>query len=113
MVLDKDHSPAGYSKFLSKLLDRYYTLSRRAEPSTASELSIVPQYHIEREQSPRLRYSWPDTPSDLCAPEAATFAAQTINSATDSASHVARQEIGDLDMDFSLQHFVQSTLADA
>lgn len=112
VVLDRYHSPAVYSKFLSSLLDRHHTPSLRVDVGATSELPIVAHYREDREQSPPLGYSWPDTPCNTTAPDLVEEMAQRIDS-TDafagSDGHIVRQEIGDLDMDFSLPHFVQST----
>ena len=109
VALDGKHSPAVYAKFLSTLLGKYYTPSLQQDVKTASS-EIMAQYQPLREQTPPYAYSWPDTPSLVGTPEDDQGSAEDLPD--DSyAEHVVRQLAGEAEMDFSLQHFVRSTIS--
>lgn len=104
VVIDGRHAPALYSKFLSTLLDKHYTPAIHQEV-TSSE--IYSQYQENREVTPPHVFSWPDVPAvsePLPLPNGMTDAD------TETLLHVVRQQVGDADMDFSLSHFVSSSL---
>ena len=109
VALDGKHSPAVYAKFLSNLLEKYYTPSLQQDIKTASS-EITPQYQPSREQSPPYSYSWPDTPSMIGTPEDDHTSAGDLPEAS-YTEHVVRQLAGEAEMDFSLQHFVRSTIS--
>lgn len=101
VALDGRHSPAIYSRFLSTLLDKYYTTSLQNDIRSSD---IYPQYRDNRELTPPHAFLWPDIPSveGTPIPEAEQPAIH--------AMHVVREQAGEAEMDFSLSHFVQSTL---
>ncbi|KAJ3545622.1 hypothetical protein NM688_g5606 [Phlebia brevispora] len=108
VALDGRHSPAVYSKFLSTLFKKYYTPSLQRDVKSMSP-EILPQYDEERAQTPPYIYYWPDIPSVAGTPDAAS-----VLDVSDHDSHphryVVRQQVGEAEMDFSLQHFVRSTI---
>lgn len=101
VALDGRHSPAIYSKFLSKLLNKYYTPSLQQGISTAE---IYPQYPDSRMHTPPNTYLWPDVPSLDGAPT------PTLDPGGVQGMHVVREQDGEAEMDFSISHFVQSTM---
>lgn len=111
VVLDRYHSPAVYSKFLANLLERYYTSSLQARVRAASVPAPLLMIRPDRDHSPPPSYTWPDTPSSPYNLNAEDMVHQLdpTNMLAGSSDQIVRQEIGDLDMDFSLPHFVQST----
>lgn len=108
VALDGKHSPAVYSKFLSSLFSKYYTPAlERSIRSTPPD--IVPQYQQERVQTPPHLYAWPDAPPLVDSPgSSGDLDIESRNS--DSPAHVVFQQVGEVEMDFSLQHFVRSTI---
>lgn len=104
VVLDGRHAPALYSKFLSTLLDKHYTPAIHQEV-TSSE--IYSQYQENREATPPHVFSWPDVPA---VSEPAPLPVHMTDAVAETLLHVVRQQVGDADMDFSLSHFVSSSL---
>lgn len=103
VALDGRHSPAVYSKFLSTLLRKYYTPSLQQNIRHASP-DIMPLYHENREQTPPYIYYWPDIPSSMGNLDKPNAEGRDCPS-----RHTVRQEVGELEMDFSPQHFIRST----
>lgn len=101
VALDGRHSPAIYHRFLSALLDKYYTPSLQSDISPAE---IYPQYRENREITPPYAFLWPDIPSQEGTP------VPEVEQPVVHATHKVREQAGEAEMDFSISHFVQSTM---
>ncbi|KAI0818535.1 hypothetical protein BC629DRAFT_1587894 [Irpex lacteus] len=112
VALDGRHSPALYSKFLRSLLEKYLTPSLQAQIAAIAVFQPQNQTQRHYEQVSVDSYTWPDTTlPNIFTPQTQTFGNQYANASTSTSyeGHVARQLIGEPDMDFSLTHFVEST----
>lgn len=105
VALDGRHSPALYSKFLSNLLEKYYTPALREQIDGAES---PPHPSSDEGQHFSATFSWPDVPSYEPTPSA-----EPDDHSGGQGSHVVREEEGDAEMDFSLSHFVQSAIPPA
>jgi len=101
VALDGRHTPALYSRFLSSLLSKY---RQRAEPSYSNSRSsspraeIYPQHKDERFSTPPDVFSWPDTGHVHGYPRVSPG----------FMTEVIIQQPGELEMDFSLSHFIRT-----
>ncbi|KAI0693284.1 hypothetical protein BC835DRAFT_1088575 [Cytidiella melzeri] len=115
VALDRRHAPALYSKFLSNLLEKYLTPRMRANASLKQVSEQENPAQSQQEPTPLDYYSWPDTNVHIASPK--PLGAEYTNAASsapyEDRNHVARQMIGEPDMDFSLTHFVESTHSDS
>lgn len=103
VALDGRHSPALYAKFLSNLLDKYYTPALQEDiRSLQSSTETQPQ----SDDITSLPFFWPDVPSQEGTPV-------PLEARPHTPPAVVREEAGDLVMDFSLSHFVQSAIPPA
>ncbi|KAI0093578.1 hypothetical protein BDY19DRAFT_260419 [Irpex rosettiformis] len=112
VAIDGRHSPALYSKFLRSLLEKYRTRTPSLQADINAIASSQPQVsaQYQTQQYPLETYSWPDTTlSNVVAPQALGDKHANMGTSTSYEGHVARQLIGEPDMDFSLTHFVEST----
>lgn len=112
VALDGRHSPALYSKFLRSLLEKYLTPSLQAQIAAIAVFQPQNQTQRHYEQVSVDSYTWPDTTlPNIFTPQTQTFGNQYANASTSTSceGHVARQLVGEPDMDFSLTHFVEST----
>ncbi|KIP09516.1 hypothetical protein PHLGIDRAFT_317160 [Phlebiopsis gigantea 11061_1 CR5-6] len=100
--LDERHSPAIYARFLSNLLTKYYTPSLQNNINTADP---QPQYGLDHEIISPHGFIWPDIPLVEGAP-----ALENVRPVPHT-SRIVREQAGEAEMDFSLSHFVQSTMS--
>jgi transcriptional regulatory protein LEU3 len=103
VVLDGRHSPALYSRFLHNLLAKYCSPASQEE-MLSTEPSQEPD---DGNQTPTPTYSWPDVPSEQGTP----VPDKRVGIA--AAQPVVREHAGDAEMDFSIAHFLQSTMPPA
>ncbi|EPQ58370.1 hypothetical protein GLOTRDRAFT_35883 [Gloeophyllum trabeum ATCC 11539] len=107
VALDGRHTPMLYSRFLSSLLAKYdHSRAARNTHYAASSYSpttgeIQPQYHQERDPTPPHMFYWPDT-SQVSGMD---------QSAQEFPSGTVYQQSGEADMDFSMNHFLQTVVA--
>jgi hypothetical protein len=100
VALDGRHTPALYSRFLSAQLERH-TLFADSDSDADSTLrtdDIIPQYRQDRRQTPSHLYAWPETGN----------VQHPVDHVTSSQPGVVLQQYGEADMDFSVQHFMDT-----
>lgn len=102
VALDGRHTPALYSRFLSGLLIKYHNVSPHRPDSPASEdLKFYPQFGSDRSLTPPQVYSWPDV--------GLAYSPSVSPAGSDaSGDYLIYQHAGDLDMDLSLSHFINT-----
>jgi hypothetical protein len=102
VALDGRHTPALYSRFLSSQLARHNvpTDSDSDADSSLRTEAIIPQYRQHRRQTPPHLYAWPDTGN--------IQQHHPVAHVTNSQSGVVFQQYGEADMDFSVQHFMNT-----
>ncbi|KZT28474.1 hypothetical protein NEOLEDRAFT_1058377 [Neolentinus lepideus HHB14362 ss-1] len=120
VALDGRHTPMLYSRFLSSLLAKYdHSVASAPGEATYAETQyapdgqysppsgeILPQYNRERDPTPPHMYYWPDTSQSMSG------ASHVMEqSAQDYPSGTVYQQSGDADMDFSMNHFLQTVVA--
>lgn len=98
MAIDGRHTPALYSRFLSSLLDKHNSRTHRTWSNSPSSDHDSHSPHHESHQAPQsYLYSWPDIHPEV-GPDSNEI------SPSDFYNH-------DIDMDFSLSHFVRTVTA--
>jgi transcriptional regulatory protein LEU3 len=99
VALDSRHTPALYSRFLSSQLARHSMFTEcGADTNVLQTEDIIPQYRQERRQTPHL-FAWPDTEIIQQHP---------VEHFSSSQPGVVLQQYGEANMDFSVQHFMDT-----
>lgn len=101
MALDGRHTPALYSRFISSQLAKHncFPDSDIKNDSSLKTDEVTPHHRQERHQLPPNLFAWPDT---------AHVQQHCTSNISGSHPGLVYQQHGEADMDFSVQHFMNT-----